>query len=201
MGICGGCGSPQAAMRCAKCQGIMYCSVECQKKNWKLHKQLCRGAKPQPTDGSSNGDSNGAPPVVSFPATTNRRLDGRLYGASLQASAHVLQGLGVSSATALGEIAVAFEKLLAEGARADVQLDLRGQSRSQRPARLLVATMDSSPMVAVACSMRAERPLSLERNKAQPSYAHQQFLVCVASYAVSALQAMGARLDAHWLRS
>ncbi len=34
-----------ALLQCSSCQDRKYCSVECQKKHWKLHKKLCQAGK------------------------------------------------------------------------------------------------------------------------------------------------------------
>jgi len=39
-GFCGSC-SKFATQKCEKCESVYYCSKECQKLNWKEHKQLC----------------------------------------------------------------------------------------------------------------------------------------------------------------
>ena len=28
--------------KCAQCRAVVYCSAECQKKHWKVHKQQCK---------------------------------------------------------------------------------------------------------------------------------------------------------------
>ena len=39
---CGQCGSiPQSLMACSRCGQVAYCSRECQRQHWKLHKQAC----------------------------------------------------------------------------------------------------------------------------------------------------------------
>jgi hypothetical protein len=38
---CGQCGNP-ANLRCSQCRTIYYCSQECQRKNWKKHKNRCK---------------------------------------------------------------------------------------------------------------------------------------------------------------
>lgn len=35
------CGRDEARMKCSKCLG-RYCDAECQKKDWSIHKQLCK---------------------------------------------------------------------------------------------------------------------------------------------------------------
>ena len=34
-----------ALKRCANCRAIFYCSPACQKKNWKMHKKVCKQLK------------------------------------------------------------------------------------------------------------------------------------------------------------
>lgn len=48
MGLCGCCGEPNADMRCGRCQGMYYCSAECQRKDWKIHKQGCKMCRHPP---------------------------------------------------------------------------------------------------------------------------------------------------------
>ena len=38
---CAVCGEA-AKQRCSKCKGVWYCSRECQLKNWKEHKKMCK---------------------------------------------------------------------------------------------------------------------------------------------------------------
>lgn len=42
---CHACGRANPRFRCAQCKEVRYCSTECQRTDWLLHKQLC--AKPQ----------------------------------------------------------------------------------------------------------------------------------------------------------
>lgn len=48
--VCGGCGAEDGEKgvhlrNCARCMGRKYCSKECQKKQWPLHKEVCGDAK------------------------------------------------------------------------------------------------------------------------------------------------------------
>lgn len=40
-GPCGNCGKENATKRCSRCNRIHYCSVDCQKAHWKVHKKIC----------------------------------------------------------------------------------------------------------------------------------------------------------------
>ncbi|CAN9084307.1 unnamed protein product [Alternaria sp. RS040] len=47
---CGGCGvasrpKGEALLACGKCKNRKYCSTSCQKKHWKIHKNVCESAK------------------------------------------------------------------------------------------------------------------------------------------------------------
>lgn len=53
--VCGGCGAKDgmggaSLLACGKCKKRKYCGTECQKKHWKLHKQVCEA----PTGGKEN---------------------------------------------------------------------------------------------------------------------------------------------------
>ncbi|XP_014561768.1 hypothetical protein COCVIDRAFT_33375 [Bipolaris victoriae FI3] len=44
--VCGGCGADHRAggnalLTCSKCHNRKYCSIECQKKSWKVHRKVC----------------------------------------------------------------------------------------------------------------------------------------------------------------
>ncbi len=41
---CSVCGH-QSSLRCSKCLGALYCSVKCQRKDWKTHKVICKEAE------------------------------------------------------------------------------------------------------------------------------------------------------------
>jgi serine/threonine protein kinase len=41
-GICVACASPKNTKSCARCGGAVYCSRECQKRDWKVHKAACK---------------------------------------------------------------------------------------------------------------------------------------------------------------
>jgi len=42
---CSVCAKTDCALRCSKCFGAFYCSVDCQKKDWKTHKPVCTRAQ------------------------------------------------------------------------------------------------------------------------------------------------------------
>jgi hypothetical protein len=42
--ICSVCGE-KSSLRCSKCLGAFYCSVPCQKKDWKVHRVICKKAQ------------------------------------------------------------------------------------------------------------------------------------------------------------
>ncbi|KUJ06892.1 uncharacterized protein LY89DRAFT_400203 [Mollisia scopiformis] len=52
---------PQPLKRCAKCQTTTYCSRDCQKQDWKLHKRVCASqaashdGEPTPSTSTSTG--------------------------------------------------------------------------------------------------------------------------------------------------
>nr|GAT47058.1 predicted protein [Mycena chlorophos] len=39
---CGCCAAEKAAKRCGRCRNVRYCSIECQKGDWKRHRPLCK---------------------------------------------------------------------------------------------------------------------------------------------------------------
>lgn len=43
---CGNCGNELKLFRCSRCKSRVYCSRECQKKNWKYHKSSCKSSLP-----------------------------------------------------------------------------------------------------------------------------------------------------------
>src|SRR5213080_2328666 len=42
---CSNCQKPYAKLRCGKCKLSYYCDKECQKENWKVHKNVCQDLK------------------------------------------------------------------------------------------------------------------------------------------------------------
>jgi hypothetical protein len=42
--ICSVCGE-KSSLRCSNCLGAFYCSIPCQKKDWKTHKVICKQAQ------------------------------------------------------------------------------------------------------------------------------------------------------------
>ena len=67
--ICSVCGS-EGAKRCGKCRSVCYCSVECQKKDWKDHKKACKVK--QNSIAAPNSDSEDAKAIFSEPFTLEK---------------------------------------------------------------------------------------------------------------------------------
>jgi hypothetical protein len=46
---CAGCGKSESTIRsfkaCARCQSVVFCGKECQRKSWKSHKKICNTNK------------------------------------------------------------------------------------------------------------------------------------------------------------
>ena len=82
--ICTNCKKPQSDFpdplkRCAKCQNSLYCSRECQKADWKVHKRSCGStAGNQSNAGPSSSTLPQIPPGVTFSGIDGR--SGRGYG-------------------------------------------------------------------------------------------------------------------------
>lgn len=55
---CNSCDSINATLRCSRCQAVSYCSKECQKKDWKSHKQICRPITAAAATNKSRGGEN-----------------------------------------------------------------------------------------------------------------------------------------------
>lgn len=45
--MCSECGAHGCNMKCARCRFASYCSVECQRKNWPIHKVVCTDVTPE----------------------------------------------------------------------------------------------------------------------------------------------------------
>ena len=58
---CGHCGRTDGAFsRCARCRGVVYCGIACQRADWKTHKKVCRRrAKPAATDAAQHAGGGG----------------------------------------------------------------------------------------------------------------------------------------------
>lgn len=54
---CSVCGK-EDAKRCGKCHSVFYCSVKCQKKDWKSHKETCNSSAQATPFGSQNTVQN-----------------------------------------------------------------------------------------------------------------------------------------------
>ena len=52
---CAACGTPGAAKLCSGCGVAHYCSVDCQKADWKAHRPICKAARPA-LDWTVDGD-------------------------------------------------------------------------------------------------------------------------------------------------
>lgn len=60
--VCGILGTPAAPLkRCGACRGPMYCSKDCQQKNWPMHKKGCKpkGAASEGVSGSEEASGSG----------------------------------------------------------------------------------------------------------------------------------------------
>ena len=61
---CNVCDSETNLKRCARCKKVAYCSRNCQKKDWKTHREKCSivssssSQRPGPTPAASNNGSN-----------------------------------------------------------------------------------------------------------------------------------------------
>ena len=53
VGTCAICGL-DGTKKCGACKAIIYCSVACQKADWKQHKSICKKAPSTSGDGSSS---------------------------------------------------------------------------------------------------------------------------------------------------
>jgi len=54
---CKVCGK-QDAKRCGKCRIVFYCSVQCQRKDWKSHKEACNSKLPKQPSAPQNNSSD-----------------------------------------------------------------------------------------------------------------------------------------------
>ena len=43
--ICKNCENPGVTLRCSVCKNTFYCDKICQKRDWKIHKQICTPPK------------------------------------------------------------------------------------------------------------------------------------------------------------
>ena len=58
--ICG----KEEAKRCGKCHKVFYCSVQCQRKDWKSHKEACNSSLQATPVASTDHDSDELPKAV-----------------------------------------------------------------------------------------------------------------------------------------
>eukprot|EP01006_Ploeotia_vitrea_P064014 TRINITY_DN86736_c0_g1_i1.p1 TRINITY_DN86736_c0_g1~~TRINITY_DN86736_c0_g1_i1.p1 ORF type:complete len:467 (+),score=64.41 TRINITY_DN86736_c0_g1_i1:3-1403(+) len=78
---CETCGATKKLSSCGGCKAVSYCSSECQRKNWKQHKKLCKqsAAQQKKTD---NVDSTVVVPLVvqgDSPGFTSDLQSGQIY--------------------------------------------------------------------------------------------------------------------------
>ena len=50
MSKCAACGEAGASLKCGGCGLVYYCSRECQKKHWKVHKKECKTKSTESVD-------------------------------------------------------------------------------------------------------------------------------------------------------
>lgn len=54
---CWYCGAENAASKCSKCLHALYCSITCQKSDWKIHKHSCKNPENKPENKSEKAVS------------------------------------------------------------------------------------------------------------------------------------------------
>jgi MYND finger len=75
---CGQCGAENSRKTCGGCRGVRYCSSECQRTHWKIHRQECANMKkfgPAGATGASRDPKAVPLPVV--PATAGSGIEAR----------------------------------------------------------------------------------------------------------------------------
>ena len=103
---CGMCATP-ASLICARCHGVVYCTVSCQRKHWPEHKRSCieacsqrSAASPQPSSDMSRLSTDEKAAVASFAQTSIERARSAAAGLELSPTNELMAGVLTNTLTA-----------------------------------------------------------------------------------------------------